>query len=362
MKALVLRNNAELAYEDVADPVPGQIGIGGDDGGGEVLVRVAYAGICGSDLPRGFNGKAYHYPLVMGHEFSGTVAEAPSGSGFASGDRVVLFPLLPCRRCAACGTGDYAQCSDYDYYGSRRDGGFAEYVRVPARNLFRVPDRVSLLSASMTEPCAVALHGVNKLEVRPGMGALVIGGGPIGLMVAQWLRIRGCSRVYVSDVDVRKRDIAAALGFTAIDSSGGPTSEKYDLAAGLRKLEGRDGVDCVVEACGLPATFLQAVQCAGRFGQIVFMGNIHGTFQVPEVDFTRILRNEVRISGTWNSKIEPRGRDEWTAVLAHLDAAMQVQPLISHTVPLAEGVSMFGRMAARAEWYNKVIFSVHEER
>jgi L-iditol 2-dehydrogenase/galactitol-1-phosphate 5-dehydrogenase len=408
MKALILRARGLLEYNEMALPDRGhdrghdrdhdrdQAGALGD-----VLVRVAYAGICGSDIPRAFHGKAYHYPLVMGHEFSGTVVQAAADSGYTIDDRVVVFPLLPCRRCAACGTGDYAQCQHYDYYGSRRDGGFAEFVRVPASNLFRVPDRVSLRSAAMTEPCAVALHGVNKLDVKPGMSALVIGGGPIGNMVAQWLRLRGCGQVYVSDIDARKRAIAADMGFSVIDSSGGGAGgdagvgaggdaggsagragnagdgagggagntgdgagnrEAFDLAAELRHLTDTDGVDCVVEACGLPATFLQAVQCAGRFGQIVFMGNIHGTFQVPAVDFSRILRHEIRISGTWNSRIEPRGKDEWTTVLGYLDAGIQVAPLISHDVPLDAGPTIFARIADRGEWFNKVLFDVGGSR
>ena len=344
MKALVLRQNADLRYEDIDDPAT--------EAGRDILVRVKHAGICGSDIPRGFHSKAYHYPLVMGHEFSGVVAEAPAGSAYPAGTRVVVFPLLPCYECAACKTGDYAQCARYDYYGSRRDGGFAEYVRVPAANLFKVPDRVDLLSASMTEPCAVALHGVEKLEIRAGMSALVIGGGPIGNMVAQWLRAKGCDRIHVADIDPAKRELAAGMGFRTIDSAA------LDPAEEVRRVEGSDGADCVVEACGLPITFLQAVKSAGRFGQIVFMGNIHGTFAVPEVDFSRILRNEIRISGTWNSKIEPRGKDEWTRVLQFLDDRIQVKPLISHRPPLAEGREIFERLDGKKEWFNKVVFEV----
>ena len=342
MKALVLKRDKELSFETVADPEPRSAG--------DVLVEVKFSGICGSDIPRGFHGKAYHYPLVMGHEFSGQVREAPAGSAFAAGDRVTAFPLLPCGRCQACSTGDYAQCADYDYLGSRRDGGFAELVYVPEANLFRVPDRVRLESAAMTEPCAVALHGVEKLRVEAGMGALVIGGGPIGLMVAQWLRVKGCAPVRVADVDARKLSLAAGLGFEAFDSG------KGDLVAAAQAQGG--GADCVVEACGLPATFLQAVNCAGRFGQVVFMGNIAGEFRVPEKDFSRILRNEIRISGTWNSRIEPRGRDEWTRVLEFMDGAVDVQSLVSHRPALSEGAGVFAKVVGRTEWFSKVVFAV----
>jgi L-iditol 2-dehydrogenase len=344
MKALVLKQDKVLEYLTVPDPLPSSPT--------DVLVAVRHAGICGSDIPRGFQGGAYHYPLVMGHEFSGLVEAAPEGSAWSRGDRVTAFPLLPCRRCGPCQTGDYAQCEDYDYLGSRRDGAFAEFVFVPAANLFRVPEGVDLRSAAMTEPCAVALHGVEKLRIQAGMSALVIGAGPIGCMVAQWLKIRGCGRVYVADVDAAKLAVAADLGMLAIDSG------KVDLPAELRRLEGAAGVDCAVEACGLPATFLQALQCAARFGQVVFMGNINGTFSIPQKDVSAILRNELTISGTWNSRMVPRGKDEWTRVLDSLGSGMRVETLISHSPPLADGADVFGRMASRSGWFNKVIFAV----
>ena len=355
MKALVLQENAHLVYEDVPFPEPFQsLRADGNPRGGkaDILVKVAYAGICGSDIPRAFHGKAYHYPLVMGHEFSGVVEEAPAGSAFKAGARVVAFPLLPCGVCSACSVGDYALCADYDYYGSRRDGAFAEYLYMPEANLFPVPEGVSLRSAAMTEPCAVALHGVEKLDIRAGMSGLVLGGGPIGAMVAQWLMLKGCDPVFVADIDPKKLTLAANLGCVPIDSAAGNPGNQ------IRRLLGRDGVDCVVEAVGLPATFLQAINAVGRFGQVIFMGNMAGTLQVPENDVSRILRNEIRISGTWNSKVEPRGKDEWTTVLQFLDSRIHVAPLISHELPLSEGPAIFNNIFGKREWINKVIFAL----
>lgn len=346
-KALVLQENGVLAYQETPNS-------GKDSGANDILVKVAYAGICGSDIPRAFGNKAYHYPLIMGHEFSGVVEQAPQTSQYKRGDRVVIYPLLPCHGCPACSTGDYAQCENYDYFGSRRDGGFTSYVWVPEENLFRVPDGVSLKSAAMTEPCAVALHGVEKLVISQGMSALVLGAGAIGNMVAQWLRLKGCTKVYISDIDVRKLEIARTMGFIPINAL------EQDTVIKLHELE-PDGVDCIVEAVGMPKTFLQTIQCAARFGQIVFMGNIHGTFTVPEADFTKILRNELEIRGTWNSKVEPRGEDEWTMVLAHLDHAIEVEPLISHVIPLSQGPAMFDTIAKQKEWSNKVLFAIEEE-
>lgn len=136
MKALVLEKNEVLKYKDI--PMPER------KNKNSYLVKVIASGICGSDLHRAFEGEAYHYPLIMGHEFSGTIEEGFKGSKFKEKDNVVIFPLIPCKKCTACQTGDFAQCMNYDYLGSRRDGGFAEYVYVSEENLFLVLDHIDM--------------------------------------------------------------------------------------------------------------------------------------------------------------------------------------------------------------------------
>jgi L-iditol 2-dehydrogenase/galactitol-1-phosphate 5-dehydrogenase len=349
MKALVLKQDKLLEYLDVPDPVR--------PGPEWALIRVAYSGICNSDLHRGFEGAAYHYPLIMGHEFSGVVEEPaidarfPAGPRFPPGANVIAFPLIPCRRCTPCQTGDYAQCVDYDYLGSRRDGAFAERVWVPEANLMTVPQGVSLQDASLTEPCAVALHGVDKLSIKPGDFGAVFGGGPIGNMAAQWMRLRGCSRVFVVDIDDRKLALAEEMGFSPVDSRAG------DPVARIKEETGGAGADRVVEAIGLPLTFLQAVQCGARFGEVVFLGNIRGSFEIGEKDFSSILRRELTIRGTWNSRVVPEGRNDWTTVLSHLRGSkIEVGRLVSHTPPLSQGADVFARVLGRKESFNKVVF------
>ncbi len=342
MNALVLEKDRELLFREVPDPQR--------PGSDWVLIRVAFSGICNSDFHRGFGGGAYHYPLIMGHEFSGTVAEGFTGSHFSPGDKVVVFPLIPCRRCVPCQTGDFAQCMDYDYIGSRRDGAFAEKVWAPEASLIRVPEGVSMRDASLTEPCAVALHGVSKMEVRPGDTAAVFGAGPIGNMAAQWLRMRGCRQIFMVDIDAGKLAISARMGFTPVDPGRG------DPVEAIREATGGAGADRVLEAVGLPATFLQAVQAAARSGDVVFLGNIRGEFRIGERDFSSILRREIKIHGTWNSKVVPEGRNEWTVVLSELGRGMSVAPLVSHTVGLPEGPDIFSRILARREFFNKVVF------
>lgn len=343
MKALVLVRDKTLEYKEVPDP--------DRTGPGWALVKVSFSGICNSDIHRGFEGASYHYPLIMGHEFSGIVEEPALEGRFPRGARVIVFPLIPCRRCLPCQTGDYAQCVDYDYLGSRRDGAFADRVWAPDANLMSVPDDVEMRDAAMTEPCAVALHGVGKLAIRAGDTGAVFGAGPIGNMAAQWMRMRGCSRVFVVDIDEQKLSLARAMGFIPVDSrKGDPVAQITSMTEGY-------GIDRVVEAVGLPQTFLQAVMAAARFGEVVFLGNIRGSFQIGEKDFSSILRRELTIRGTWNSRIVPEGRNEWTTVLSSLGHGIEVASLISHTPRLADGVEVFRRIVARTESFNKVVLA-----
>lgn len=345
MKALVLKANADLQVENRKVPEGPT-----DD---SILIRVAACGICGSDIPRGFHHGAYHYPLVMGHEFSGVVEEEKKESRFRKGDRVAIFPLIPTdRNEKPFQTGDYALCKSYDYFGSRRDGAFEEFLHVPEMNLFRIPEHVDITHASMTEPAAVALHGARKLHIQAGDTGLVIGGGPIGNMTAQWLRIRGCKQVYITDVDLEKLKIASSMGFEVINSA------LEDPVKKIMKITNGEGTNRVVEACGLPQTFLQAIQSAATFGEVVFMGNIHGEFRISEKEFSSILRRELSIFGTWNSKIVPYGEDDWSTVLKHMDRDLRVGPLISDLVTLDQGPEIFRSILNKEKFHNKVIFNI----
>ncbi len=341
MKALVLVGNSDLLVEERDTPTR--------PGADWVLVRVAAAGVCNSDLTRAFEGGAYHYPLVLGHEFSGIVEESFTGSAFKPGDRVAVFPLIPNQEEPINQIGEYAVGRKYDYFGSRRDGAFQELLYIPEFNLLPVPKGVDLAHASMTEPCAVAYHAANRPTVTPGMSAAVIGGGPIGVMVAQWLRMRGSRPVIVSEPDTRKRSIADGMEFVTID----PTTK--DPVEVIREMTD-GGADITVEACGLPVTFQQAVAAAGLFGQVVFLGNIHGDFLVSETDFSSVLRRELTIYGTWNSRVAPRGSDEWTRVLSFIAGELELEPLISHRIWLDDGPHVLESMHNRDIWFNKVLF------
>ncbi len=349
MKSLVLENNQNLVLHTDAD-IPKAIAEN------SILVKVAACGICGSDIKRGFGNGAYHYPLVMGHEFSAFVAEDASDGTYKRGDRVAVFPLVPTNiNEPAYQTGDYAQLKEYNYFGSRCDGAFAEYLSVPIKNLFRVPEHVDMVHASMTEPAAVALHGVRKMHITAGDFGVVIGAGPIGNMTAQWLKIHGCKDVAVIDIDEKKLKIAQDMGFIAINSV------EKDAVEEVFKLTNNRGANRVVEACGLPQTFLQALNIASRNGEVVFMGNIIGEFIIGEKDFSSILRREITIYGTWNSKTVPTGNDDWSTVLNYMDKEFQVAPLISDIVPIEQGKEIFDSIVEKRKFHNKVIIQLTKE-
>jgi len=330
MKALVLHAVSDLRYEEVPTPMLTP---------GHVKLRIGFCGVCGSDLPRCFEKGTYRFPTICGHEFAGTIEEtATDVTGFRPGDRVTVFPLLWCGKCPSCHAGQFAQCADYDYFGSRRDGGFAEYLVAPIQNLVRVPAGVSLEEAAMTEPAAVARHALRRVGERlTGKTVAIFGAGPIGLMVAQWARAMDAASVTLSDLVPRKLDMARQMGF----HTGIP--EK--------------GADVAVDAAGAPGALLQAMCAAQRGGTVVLLGNPAGDLSLPAKLWSQLMRREVTLHGTWNSDFSVTGQeDDWRASLeAMASGALQLQPLISHRAPLANAADALRMMRDGREFYSKVL-------
>ena len=316
-------------------------------------MRIAAAGICGSDLGRGFKGGAYHYPLVMGHEFSAVVEEAPAGGKHAPGTLAAVYPLLPCGKCAACAKGLIQLCERYDYFGSRRDGAFAEELYVPESHIMPVPGGVTAEEAAMTEPAAVAYHGTHGFVMEKGAKVLVIGGGPIGLVAAQWLRIRGAGEVTVADIDPAKLEFAARFGFGVVDTGDGAANgrgERPCSPAGTRDACPNQ-YDVVVEACGLGVTRNMAVACCARKGVVSFIGNPADDWTIAKSLFSSVLRKELTMRGNWNSVPDP----DWREVLVHAGKDLNLKDLVTAHVPMAEGAIAFARILARDGFHCKTL-------
>jgi L-iditol 2-dehydrogenase len=349
MMAQVLHAVGDMRYEAIPKPQPGR---------GELLVRIAYCGVCGSDIPRTFVKGTYHFPTVIGHEFSGVVeACGPDVEDLAVGEPVVVFPLLWCGRCPPCEQGKYVQCLDYDYLGSRSDGAMAEFVVAPRRNLVRVPEGVSLDAAAMTEPAAVALHAVRRGGGLVGQTAAVFGAGPIGLMVAQWARVVGAAQVILFDILPEKLRMAQELGFSlAFDS------RAVDPVETVESLTGGDGAHLAIEGAGVPQTCLQALASARRGGRVVLLGNPSAGVNLPAGLISQLMRREVNIYGAWNSDYSAAGNDDdWQTVLQAMSSGkLELEPLITHRIPLPLAYEALLMMKEQREFYSKVL--IYPER
>ena len=345
MNALVLHAVGDARFEKVRKPALTP---------GEVLLRVGFCGVCGSDVPRTFVKGTYHFPTVCGHEFAGTVEACGEGvEGYKPGDRVVVFPLLWCGRCASCELGSFVQCSDYDYYGSRRDGAFAQYVSVPPKNLIPVPDGVSMEAASMTEPAAVALHALKRAGGGfVGQTVVIFGAGPIGLMTAQWARMMGAGRIILFDLIPEKLAMANKLGFElAVDARQCNPIEK------INELTGGHGAEVCVEGAGVPVTLNQAISAARVGGRVVIMGNPSADVTLPAGLISQAMRRELDILGTWNSSFSAAGNnDDWRAVLAAAaSGAVDLDSLVTHRVKLEDSLEALVMMRDQSQFFAKVL-------
>jgi len=344
MKALVLHAVGDMRLEERPNPRPAAE---------QVLVRVAFCGVCGSDIPRIFVKGTYRFPTICGHEFSGTVESLGAGvDAFKRGDKVTAFPLLWCGKCPACEQGRYAQCSAYDYLGSRSDGAFAEYVVAPARNLLKLPPNVALEEGAMTEPAAVALHALRRSGVSPGESVAIYGAGPIGLLVAQWARIMGAGQVLLVDLVPERLALGARLGFSQLLNA-----RDRDVVKEIISLTHGLGAAVCVEAAGVAATFKAALASAACGGRVVLLGNPCGGVTLPAALISQAMRKEVCIYGTWNSDFRAsQGLDDWRAALgAAASGALQLRPLITHKLPLERAWEGLKMMREQKEFFAKVL-------
>lgn len=334
MKAQVLYGINQLKYErDYKEPEMTE---------GEVLIKVKACGICGSDTDRVMKNGTYHFPIIIGHEFSGQVVETKNSENkYLIGKSVTVFPLIPCRKCNPCMKGDYHLCESYDYFGSRRDGGFAERVAVPAWNLLEIPGGISYEEAAMLEPCAVAFHALKKCGSLLGKRILITGSGAIASILAQIAISAGASKTMLTARDEKK------LVWI---------KEKIPSVE-IVPLEGlRETFDVVVEGTGAPSVIETALASTERQGHIVLMGNPSGNICLARNVFWQILRKELNLSGTWNSSFGISGKNDWLDAFALLASRRIVlEPMITHRLKLENLMDGILLMKNKSELSNKVM-------
>jgi (R,R)-butanediol dehydrogenase/meso-butanediol dehydrogenase/diacetyl reductase len=313
---------------------------------GEVLVRIRYAGICGTDMiTYSGNHPRVTPPRVLGHELFGAIEEATPAAEpeWKKGIRVAVYPLISCRQCNPCREGNAHVCEKLSVVGIDTDGGFAEYAKVLPDQLVPVPDEVSDEQAALLEPLSVAVHTVGRSHFHVGNTALVTGGGPVGILIAQVLRAAGARKVAISEVKPFRRTLAERLGIPTFD----PARENCREA--LRRLVEMPSVDHVFEATGSPQAYPDAVQACKVRGEITFVG-IPKT--PPEVDIQSIIFKEIRTSSSRVYAV----RDFYGAIALLARHAVDVLPMITDRLNLDEAPQAFLKML-RAEESLKILLA-----
>lgn len=299
MKAWVLYGINDLQLKEVPMPVPKE---------GELLVQVKAAGICSSDIQRIFTSGAYHYPIILGHEFSGITKD---------GVRVAVFPLIPCHTCASCKEKRYETCSHYNYIGSRQNGAFAQYVAVPRWNLIALPENISFEQAALIEPAAVAHHAVKRTELAGIRKAAVIGNGVIGQLIGVWLRHYGI-------------EVVEVLGRNDIHSH-----TDYHIC---------------FEAAGSTDSFKRCIDLAGQNGKVVLVGNPSMDYNFIQKAYWQILRKQLIVFGSWNSSYP----SDWKRVIAYANK-IQMDSFISHKYEFSQLKQALDMMYKKKEKHSKVM-------
>jgi L-iditol 2-dehydrogenase len=311
-KGLVVRGPGLVALEDVPDAAPGPT---------EILVRPVATGLCGTDLEiiDGRIDPAYvNYPLVIGHEFTGTVADDPSGvlaGRMAVGTAVVVEGIVPCGHCHQCLAGNTNLCLTYDELGFTRNGAAAQLVVAPANLVHTLAPGVEPEDAALVEPCAVVLRALKRAEPAPGSRVLVIGDGTVGLLAAHLLGLFSPAEIVVLGRRPEQASLAATMGATRF------TTDAREAGSGF---------DLVVEAAGATDATLLALSAADRGGSITLLGlPSHGeTAAVPVDD---VVNNDLTIRGSFSYTSQA-----WRAVVELLsDGRIHPGRVITHRFPLA---------------------------
>lgn len=296
---------------------------------GEVRIRVAACGVCGTDIHIYYSGKGsvdVTGPVILGHELSGVITELGEGVEiFQVGDHVTVDPNIYCGKCRPCRIGKKQVCENLRAIGVNQDGGFAQYCTAPQEQCYRLDPRTPLRLGAMAEPLACCIHGIDRAGIRHGDTVCVIGGGAIGLMMVQLAKLGGAGAVILSEPEAARREIGLRVGADwAVD----PIHE--DMPARLRELLGSDGADVVIECVGSTIATAQAFAAAGQGANILL-------FSVPKegaqyaVALEDVFRKELTIMG---SRINP---DTHQRAVQLIDSGrLQLEPLITHSFPVEQ--------------------------
>ena len=340
MKALVLSEYKKLDLFDMQKPQPSE---------DELLIRVQACGICGSDV-HGYDGSTGRRlpPIVMGHEAAGIV-ETIGGAvtDFHPSDRVTFDSTVYCGKCFYCRRGLINLCDHREVIGVstpefRRMGAFAEYVTVPARIAYSLPDNMPFAHAALIEAVSVAVHAVSLTPIALDDTVVVVGAGMIGLLTLQAALLAGAGRVFVFDVDDTRLELARSLGAT-----GTLNSKNGNASLEIRNLTSGRGADVALECVGNAPTVNLAIEAVRKGGMVTLVGNVAPRV---EINLQSVVTRQVRLQGSCASSGE---YPECISLMAR--GAIRVEPLLSAVAPLDEGAEWFRRLYAREPGLLKVV-------
>jgi len=299
----------------------------------DILLKVAYCGVCGSDVPRIIMDAAHFYPIILGHEFSGVIADVGDSLGpDLTGNKAVCAPLMPDFSDPQSARGNYSLSKGYDFIGSNKQGGFAEYVTMPAHNAIIIDDSLDLLSASFLEPLTVALHAINIIGYRPGRKAAVIGVGGIGMLMLQCLKQLGTQNISAFDVDDHRLGLARDMGADFCFNS-----QDKDIFKKAFERAAPSGYDFVFEAAGAPAAEILALKLAAPKGTVMYVGTPHSALTLQPAEFELINRKELTLKGSWLNYSAPFPGWEWEYGVELLTKQqVDIELLVGSTLPLSQ--------------------------
>ena len=317
MKASRFLGNKTFAVADLPTPHAGP---------GELVLRNQVCGVCGTDVHiyHGEPGSAdVNPPVVLGHEYSGEVVEVGKGvTGFAVGDHVTVDPNIYCGHCAYCQNGKKQLCPSMEAIGVTRDGGFAQYSRIPASQAFKLEPTVPWEAAAMAEPLACCLHGIDLAGIQVGDKVCVVGGGAIGLLMVQLAKLSGASQIVLSEPNEKRRQVGLQLGANAaIDPTRPDAQEAFAQVLG-------GGANVVIECVGNVPAVKSAFQFAGKGATVLLFSvpKVDATFDLPLFD---VYKKELTIKGSF---VNP---DTHARAVALINSGkVDFDPIITHRFTL----------------------------
>jgi L-iditol 2-dehydrogenase len=340
MKGMLLSSYKQLDLVDMPLPQPAE---------DELLIRIKACGICGSDV-HGYDGSTGRRlpPIVMGHEAAGVIESIGSAvANFQPGDRVTFDSTVYCGTCFFCLRGDVNLCDNREVIGVstpvfRRMGAFAEFVTVPARIAYLLPDKMPFEHAAMIEAVSVAVHAVELTPISLEDTVVVVGAGMIGLLVLQAARLAGAARVIVLDLDDTRLGLASNLGATETINSG-----SNDVISQILALTDGRGAEAAIECVGATIPVRLALDSVRKGGAVTLVGNVSPTI---ELGLQSVVTRQIRVQGSCASS------GEYPACISMISrGAIRVDPLISAVAPLEDGPSWFHRLYQREPGLLKIV-------